>query len=127
MHELARILLLTCIGIFLVSLAFMAVARPRPPARAAPYGFVLPTLGPRVYWWAPPGGLWGLAGLALMFGGLCDIMDGELARRQGAVRPSGAFLDSSLDRLSEIVLFGGLAAGAPDRAGAWWACGAAAA
>jgi CDP-diacylglycerol---glycerol-3-phosphate 3-phosphatidyltransferase len=70
---------------------------------------------------------YGLAGLALMFGGLCDIMDGELARRQHAVSDSGAFLDSSLDRLSEIALFGGLAAGFSARSGAYWAYGALAA
>jgi CDP-diacylglycerol--glycerol-3-phosphate 3-phosphatidyltransferase len=66
-------------------------------------------------------GWWGLAGFTLMLGGLCDIMDGELARRQNAVRDSGAFLDSTLDRLSEIVLFGGMAAGFTDRFGAYWA------
>jgi CDP-diacylglycerol---glycerol-3-phosphate 3-phosphatidyltransferase len=156
MHELARILLLTCIGIFLVSLVFMAVARPRLAARVAPYGFVIRTLGHWMYWWSAPvvrwfdrhgftanhvtwlgflltvvaaalagHGLWALAGLALMFGALCDIMDGELARRQQAVRPSGAFLDSSLDRLSEIALFGGMAGGFPDQYGAYWAYAAA--
>src|SRR5919197_3357896 len=66
-------------------------------------------------------GFWGLAGLALMFGAMCDVMDGELARRQHAVRPSGAFLDSSLDRLSEIVLFAGMAGGFPHQYGAYWA------
>ena|SRR6266540_2145064 len=156
MHELARTLLLTCIGSFLVSLAFMAMARPPLPARIAHYGFVIRTLGHWMYWWSAPvvrwldahgftanhvtwmgflltgaaaalagNGLWGLAGLALMFGGLCDILDGELARRQNAVRPSGAFLDSSLDRLSEIALFGGMAGGFPDQYGAYWAYAAA--
>jgi len=70
-------------------------------------------------------GWWGLAGVALMLGGLCDIMDGELARRQHAVRDSGAFLDSNLDRLSEIALFGGMAAGFTARSGAYWAYAAA--
>ncbi len=66
-------------------------------------------------------GWWGLAGIALMFGGLCDIMDGELARRQQSVRASGAFLDSTLDRLSELALFGGIAAGPVSRFGSYWA------
>lgn len=66
-------------------------------------------------------GWWGLAGIALMFGGLCDIVDGELARLQGAVRDSGAFLDSTLDRLSELALFGGMAAGFTNRFGSYWA------
>jgi CDP-diacylglycerol--glycerol-3-phosphate 3-phosphatidyltransferase len=72
-------------------------------------------------------GWWGLAGLALTFGGLCDIVDGELARRQGAVADSGAFLDSTLDRLSELALFGGMAAGFTTRFGAYWAYAAVAA
>jgi CDP-diacylglycerol--glycerol-3-phosphate 3-phosphatidyltransferase len=69
----------------------------------------------------------GLAGIMLVWGNICDVLDGELARMQHTVRKSGAFLDSNLDRLSELALFAGLAGGAPDRSGAWWAGGAAAA
>lgn len=72
-------------------------------------------------------GWWGLAGVALMLGGLCDVVDGELARRQDAVRASGAFLDSTLDRLAELALFGGLAAGFTNRFGSYWAYAAVAA
>ena len=43
----------------------------------------------------------------LMLAGLCDILDGELARRAGLASRFGAFLDSTLDRLSEaLVLLG---------------------
>jgi CDP-diacylglycerol--glycerol-3-phosphate 3-phosphatidyltransferase len=69
----------------------------------------------------------GMTGILLLWGNLCDVLDGELARSQNAVRRSGAFLDSNLDRVSEIVLFAGLGVGAPDRSGLYWAFGAAAA
>jgi CDP-diacylglycerol--glycerol-3-phosphate 3-phosphatidyltransferase len=69
----------------------------------------------------------GLTGVLLLWGNVCDVLDGELARSQNAVRKSGAFLDSNLDRVSEIVLFAGLGVGAPDRSGLYWAFAAAAA
>jgi CDP-diacylglycerol--glycerol-3-phosphate 3-phosphatidyltransferase len=48
------------------------------------------------------------AGLLLVFGGLCDILDGSMARRGGVGTRRGAFLDSTLDRLAEIAVFLGL-------------------
>jgi CDP-diacylglycerol--glycerol-3-phosphate 3-phosphatidyltransferase len=62
-------------------------------------------------------GAWGLAAALLLWGGLCDMLDGELARRRGRVTKAGAFLDSNLDRLAEVALFFGLAAGFPERRG----------
>ena len=41
--------------------------------------------------------------------GLCDILDGQLARRAGKATRFGAFLDSTLDRIAEAALFVGLA------------------
>ena len=67
----------------------------------------------------------GLAGIMLIWGNICDVLDGELARMQNTVRKSGAFLDSNLDRISEIVLFAGLGVGSPERSGLYWAFGAA--
>jgi len=49
------------------------------------------------------------AGFVLLLAGLCDILDGDVARERGIVSPFGAFLDSTLDRLSEGALFIGLA------------------
>ena len=46
--------------------------------------------------------------LMLLLAGLCDILDGELARRAGAASRFGAFLDSTLDRLSEAVVLLGI-------------------
>jgi len=48
------------------------------------------------------------AGVLLMAGGLCDILDGSMARRGGKSTLRGAFLDSTLDRISEIAIFFGL-------------------
>ncbi len=48
------------------------------------------------------------AALLLFLGGLCDILDGSMARRAGRSSKRGAFLDSTLDRLAEIAVFMGL-------------------
>jgi CDP-diacylglycerol---glycerol-3-phosphate 3-phosphatidyltransferase len=47
-------------------------------------------------------------GLLLIVAGLFDIFDGGLARLRGEASRSGAFLDSVLDRVSDIILFGAL-------------------
>ena len=72
-------------------------------------------------------GEWGWAGFLLVFGSWCDLLDGEIARTTQTQGKAGAFLDSNLDRLSEIALFAGLAASLPDRAGVFWAIAALAA
>ena len=38
-----------------------------------------------------------------------DLIDGTMARRSGRVSPFGAFLDSTLDRMGDAAIFGGLA------------------
>jgi phosphatidylglycerophosphate synthase len=50
-----------------------------------------------------------LAAGLLALGGVCDILDGELARRSGVTSRFGAFLDSTLDRLSEAAVLVGIA------------------
>lgn len=50
------------------------------------------------------------AGVVLIVAGTCDILDGALARTKKASYPYGAFLDSTLDRYSEGVVYLGLAA-----------------
>ncbi len=69
-------------------------------------------------------GEWGWAAFLLVFGAWCDLIDGEIARTTRTQGRAGAFLDSNLDRLSEIALFAGLAASFPDRAGSLWAVAA---
>jgi CDP-diacylglycerol--glycerol-3-phosphate 3-phosphatidyltransferase len=41
--------------------------------------------------------------------GLLDLVDGSLARRTGKSTPFGSFLDSTLDRMSEGVIFAAIA------------------
>ena len=48
------------------------------------------------------------AGLLILLGGLFDLFDGTVARRTGLASAFGAFYDSTLDRLSEIVVYLGL-------------------
>ena|SRR5437016_2978435 len=47
-------------------------------------------------------------GLLLIVAGLFDIFDGGVARLRGEAGPAGAFLDSVLDRLSDLIIFGAL-------------------
>ena len=50
-----------------------------------------------------------LAGLLILLGGICDIIDGKLARSSGRVTKFGALFDSSIDRYSEVIMFFGIA------------------
>ncbi len=49
-----------------------------------------------------------LGGVVLLFAGLFDILDGALARAAGKVYRYGAFLDSTVDRYSEGVVYLGI-------------------
>jgi len=48
------------------------------------------------------------AGALVLLGGVWDIFDGQVARVGGTASKFGAFFDSTLDRISEIVVFLGL-------------------
>jgi len=48
------------------------------------------------------------AGAMILLGGIFDLFDGTVARRTGLASPFGAFYDSTLDRLSEIIVYIGL-------------------
>ena len=48
------------------------------------------------------------AGL-LALSGVCDILDGEVARKRGVRSRFGAFLDSTLDRLADAIVLAGIA------------------
>ncbi len=50
--------------------------------------------------------LW--AGLVIVFAGIFDIVDGEVARRTKRVTKFGAFFDSVIDRYSDMLLLLGL-------------------
>ncbi|MBN2085464.1 MAG: CDP-alcohol phosphatidyltransferase family protein [Anaerolineales bacterium] len=51
----------------------------------------------------PPGGI------VILLSGLTDALDGTMARLRGKPTRFGAFLDSTMDRYSELFIFGGLA------------------
>ncbi len=48
-------------------------------------------------------------GWAIALAGVCDILDGRLARGQGLASPYGKFIDSTLDRFVETFAFLGFA------------------
>jgi CDP-diacylglycerol---glycerol-3-phosphate 3-phosphatidyltransferase len=48
------------------------------------------------------------AGGVMLLAGLCDLLDGPVARLQGRVSLFGAFLDSIFDRYADLMLFLGL-------------------
>ena len=49
-----------------------------------------------------------LAGVVMLLGGLFDALDGAVARESNRMSSFGAFLDSTLDRLSESTIFVGI-------------------
>ncbi len=53
-------------------------------------------------------GEFAVAGGTIVLAGLCDLLDGPVARRQNRVSLFGAFLDSILDRYADLLLFLGL-------------------
>lgn len=50
-----------------------------------------------------------LGGTFILLGGLCDIIDGKVARKKGLSSKFGALFDSSLDRYAELFMFLGTA------------------
>lgn len=69
---------------------------------------VVGTLGHVLVAWMIMQGQMPVAGLLILVFAPLDALDGALARKLGTpVGGFGAFLDSTLDRLAEIILFGG--------------------
>ena len=52
------------------------------------------------------------AGALLALSGLFDVLDGAVARATGRTSERGAFFDSTLDRVSEVVVYLGIVLGA---------------
>ena len=48
---------------------------------------------------------WVIGGLVVFVGGVFDMFDGTLARATGKVSKFGAFMDSTFDKLGEILVF----------------------
>jgi CDP-diacylglycerol---glycerol-3-phosphate 3-phosphatidyltransferase len=66
---------------------------------------LLGVLGHLIIAWAIIDGSLVVAGLLLIFFGLFDTLDGELARLQKRAGPAGMFLDSATDRIKEAMLY----------------------
>ncbi len=52
-----------------------------------------------------------LAGIALIFAGFMDVLDGSVARAGKKVGRRGSFADSTMDRISEIAIYAGIVGG----------------
>ncbi len=65
---------------------------------------------------------WIPAGVLVVIGGVFDLFDGALARATGRTSRAGAFLDSTLDRAGEAVVYLGIVAGTTH---AFWSFGSA--
>lgn len=61
---------------------------------------------------------WALLPLILM--GICDILDGQVAKHIGRISRFGAVLDSALDRYTEFLVFCGLGIFYYFQNEAWW-------
>jgi CDP-diacylglycerol--glycerol-3-phosphate 3-phosphatidyltransferase len=57
--------------------------------------------------------------LALVVSGLCDTIDGSLARSAGQASRFGAFIDSTLDRVAELAFFSALVYHYASAGGRW--------
>ncbi|MFQ6031294.1 MAG: CDP-alcohol phosphatidyltransferase family protein [Candidatus Zixiibacteriota bacterium] len=49
------------------------------------------------------------AGLMVILAGICDVLDGRLARETQKITKFGALIDSTIDRYSEVLMFLGIA------------------
>lgn len=96
LHTRARKLTEPVVG-FLAALAV-------PPMLVSIFGLIFSLYGAVV---VAEGKLF-LGGVFLIISGLCDTLDGDLARRRNMVSKFGAFMDSTLDRVTEFAFFGGI-------------------
>ena len=82
---------------------------PSPTAWTA-VGLVVSFLAAASFWGS---GFWGvvLGGALVLVAGWFDMVDGAVARVTGKTSKRGAFLDSTLDRVAEVALFGGILLG----------------
>ncbi len=71
-----------------------------PPSAITFAGLVLSVLAG----WALATGHFPTAGVLLILAGICDMIDGASARAGSTTSSRGAFLDSTIDRYSEIVV-----------------------
>ncbi len=60
-----------------------------------------------------------VAGGLLLLAGAADLFDGVIARKRGLASPAGAFFDSTMDRVSDLLIFSGIAVGTASAGGGW--------
>lgn len=89
------------LGLTVAAAVCLAVGLARPGSDTMPFSAEPSQAN---YW------LWACATL-LILAGACDILDGAVARAGKLTSDGGAFLDSTLDRFSDIALFTAMAAG----------------
>lgn len=58
-------------------------------------------------------------GCLVLLAGVPDLIDGIVARQRGLASPAGAFLDATMDRVSDLVIFSGIAVGMASTGSAW--------
>ena len=68
-------------------------------------GFLVSLLAANFY----RGGSFIYAGFMVILAGICDVLDGHLARETNKMSKYGALIDSTIDRYSEMLMFLGLA------------------
>ena len=73
-------------------------------------GLAIAALAGAAYWFSGARGELA-GGVLILVSGFFDIVDGAVARVTGRVSKRGAFLDSTLDRLAEVVIYLGLLEG----------------
>jgi CDP-diacylglycerol--glycerol-3-phosphate 3-phosphatidyltransferase len=89
----------------LAPLSRYLVKRGVSPNAITTVGTALTVVGGVIYGW----GHIHLAGWIVGLSAICDLLDGEVARRSGRTSVFGAFYDSTLDRIADGVVLGGLA------------------
>ncbi len=98
----------TGVGLALAIAAGITYASPAVIIQIVNLEFGMPTV------FGMPLATWGLyvpviGGVLLLISGFFDIVDGSVARVTKQASKKGAFLDSSFDKISEVVIFGGIA------------------
>lgn len=74
------------------------------PNTVTTVGFLITVSAGAAFFW----GRIQLGGFLVLLGGLCDAIDGYVARASGKASKFGSFYDSTLDRASEVVVFLGV-------------------
>jgi phosphatidylglycerophosphate synthase len=74
------------------------------PTHLTAAGFILALISGYIYF----RGHFQWAAACLSLSALCDLLDGEVARVSGRISRFGAFLDSTLDRIGDAAVIGGI-------------------